>query len=270
MTADVECPGCGETSFDESFDVVDQFCENCGAVVPDVEDVEELPSIPEYDSFDQDSGAGSMPDSWTDWYSVSNSTEQRVATAFEYLETIANSLDLSTETRIRGAELYSDASIELATDGRSSEATVAALLYLATRDNQEPRPVSTFSQVIERDDSEIKSLARSLQRELKLELPIPQPKGFLPYLAAELDYADEVRENARDVISEISEDEMITGKNPVSIAGAALYREGDQHSQRDIAQAAGVTKETIRKRLNEIENHLDEQGPVQAEGIENG
>lgn len=265
MTIDVECPGCGSTSFDESFDVVDGFCENCGVAIPDADNVEELPHIPEYDDVSDDSDA-SKPESWSDWYSVTNSTEQRAATAYEHLERISDSLGLSTETRIQAAELYGEAAINLVTDGRPSDVTIAALLYLASRETNEPRPASAFTRAIDHEEVGMKSLVRSLQRELKLEFPIPEPEDYLPYLAAELDVGEATVEDAHEVLNVVTRNGQMTGKNPVSIAGAALYREGEDHSQREIAQAAGVTKETIRKRLNEVETRLGKVGPLGMEG----
>lgn len=255
---DVECPGCGSSSFDDSIDVVDGFCENCGAVIPDAENTDDLPSFPEYDAVDELDAADSIPESWTEWYDVTNSTEQQVATAIEYLERISDSIRHSNETRTRAAELYCEASLDLATDGRPTDTTVAALLYLAARDTDEPRPATAYTQEIEREDAEIKSLARSLQRELELELPIPDPSNYLPYLSEELDLGEEIFENATNVLNSVIQNGGMGGKNPVSIAGAAVYKVDDHHTQREISQVAGVTKETIRKRLNELEDQVGE------------
>ena len=258
MTVDVSCPACESRAFDESFDVIDGFCENCGVVIPDVNEMDALPEFPEHRPGDEADNPENGVISWSEWYSVTNSTEQQVATAFESLELIADSLGLSTETRVRAGELYCDASIASVTDGRPTDATVASLLYLSSRETEEPRPASAFIRVIERDDAEIKTLARSFQRELQLELPIPEPVDFLPYLAAELGYDEDTVQRARYVLDAISEAGLATGKNPVGIAGATLYWfSQESHSQREIAQVAGVTKETIRKRLNDLSDHLD-------------
>lgn len=255
----IECPGCGSSSFDESIDVIDGFCENCGAVIPDADNTDDLPSYPDYNAVDEPGIKHSPPESWSEWYEVTNSTEQQVATAFEYLEQISDSVGHSNKTRMRAAKFYSEASLDLATDGRPTDTTVAALLYLAARDTQEPRPATAYNREIERDDAEIKSLARSFQQELRLKLPVPDPSDYLPYLSTELDLREEIVQDANRVIKTVTQNIQVSGKNPVSIAGAAIYQVEDQHSQREIAEVAGVTKETIRKRMNEVREHAPAQ-----------
>lgn len=250
---DIECPGCGSSSFDESVDVVDGFCENCGAVIPDAEHMDDLPLLPDYEATNEQDTTDPPLESWTEWYDVTNSTEQQVATAFEHLERISDSLGHSIETRTRVAELYCEASIDLVTDGRPTDTTVAALVYLAARDTGEPRPATAYAREIEREAAELKSLARSLQRDLELKLPIPDPGDYLPYISEELDLGQDVVETAVKAFDAIEQNGQLGGKNPVAIAGAVVYKIDSGYSQREIAQVAGVTKETIRKRLNELE-----------------
>jgi transcription initiation factor TFIIB len=55
---------------------------------------------------------------------------------------------------------------------------------------------------------------------------------------------------------------MSAGKDPNSIAATVLYvsslKNDERILQRDIAAASGVTEVTIRNRLRELKNHLEE------------
>ena len=209
-------------------------------------DIEEDPSVDRWSSDDSSI-------SWDEWYRVTNSTEQRVATAIEVIELIAEQVSLSVQTRSRAAELYGEAALELETDGRPTEAVVAAIVHLSMREHGEPRPVSVLAEIVGRDESEITQLARSLQRELQLKVPIPDPIEYLPYLQTALDFPDEVVEDAERCLQSLEGEANLRGGNPIGVAGAVLYLASDgERSQREVAQAAGVTKETIRKRLNEL------------------
>lgn len=247
------CPDCGSQKLDLTLSVGDAVCEDCGVVITDLENAQS-PS----------SGIGNSSDdeksvSWADYYTVTNSTEQQVAYALEHLEALSDELNLTTDTRTRAAEIYAEAAIANVTDGRPTQLVVAAAAVTGGREVGAPRPVRCVATVIDSPEKSLDRAVRILNRELDLTSTICCPEDYLTFLCRELDLGTEVEHVAREQARTVDESRSLVGKNPVGIAGALLYFASDGAvTQRAIAAAAGVTNETIRARLKDCRQLLQE------------
>lgn len=240
----VSCPACGSMQIDTVAPVADPVCTECGAVISD--EVEH-PQILD----DSDDGAGEVL-SWRDHYTVTNSTEQRVARALEVLEEIAGQINLERSTRKDAAEIYEEAAISNLTDGRSTDLVVAVAIEMAAREARKPRPSGRIAEAANVRVDSLRRLSRRLMRELERSATVSHPAEFLPYLREELDLNPRHEEEARKILALLNET-ALAGKSPVGFAGAALYLAIDGAiTQRKIAQVAGITGETLRVRISEI------------------
>lgn len=247
------CPACGSHQFEESFEQFDGFCEDCGFVIEDFANPNEPQAQVTQSEFDIPSATNDDSLEWEDFVSVRNSTEQQVAEAIDYIESMADELSFSNDTRKRSSELYCEAMFEGVTDGRSTKVLVASILHLVSRDNGEVRPVPTIASVIDEEETRIKRLIRTIQQELSLNTGIPEPSQYLPYFIDELDINQDVVQRCKEVLTQLSTESSLSGQNPAGLAGAVLYEVTDgSRTQREIAECAGVSKETIRQRLNDI------------------
>ena len=61
-----------------------------------------------------------------------------------------------------------------------------------------------------------------------------------------------------DIIDDVTKREISAGKNPMRMAATVLYisclNAGEKKTQKDIAEAAGITGFTIRKRFKDLTN----------------
>ena len=59
-----------------------------------------------------------------------------------------------------------------------------------------------------------------------------------------------------DIIDDVTKREISAGKNPIGMAATVLYisclNAGEKKTQKDIAEAAGLTGFTIRKRFKDL------------------
>ena len=258
---DARCPDCTETDLDTSIETVDAVCNDCGYVIHDFANPAEFL---ENDSIDETGRIrseanrehGSQQD-WTDVYTAITGTEQRIAAAYESLEELADTLRLSTEVRKRTATAVATAAEENLITGRSLESVVGALLYVTAREIGTPRPLTFVAENVERETRDLERLVRSLHCELDLEHQGCRPEEYLPYLCRELGYTEDVEHRAREWINDAQRAGLTNGKSPTGCAGAALYLASDgEQSQRTVAAAVGVSKETIRLRLKEFRSKL--------------
>jgi len=68
-------------------------------------------------------------------------------------------------------------------------------------------------------------------------------------------------------LREAKKNEVTSGKGPTGVAAAALYiaavLEGEKRTQREIADAIGVTEVTIRNRFKELVENLGIEAEVE-------
>jgi transcription initiation factor TFIIB len=252
-----QCPDCNGTDLDESVETVDAICESCGYVIHDFAKPGEF--------LKDDSGKGSgrirsetnrdqdPQRDWADVYTAASSTEQRIAMAYESLEELADTLKLSRDVRKQAATAIATAAKENLIAGRPMESVVGALVYATAREIGTPRPLALVAENVEWETRQLERLIRSLHCELDLEHQGCNPEEYLPYLCRELGYAEDVEQRAREWIKAARQAGLTNGKSPTGCAGAALYSASDgERSQRAVAAAVGVSKETIRLRLKEF------------------
>ena len=234
------CPVCGSTDFDDGPSGIGPVCVICGAVVASDVEADILPSSSSDHTKDRE---------WSDYYSVSNSTEQQIASAFAFLEDLSDSLTASTDVRERTAELYGDLALNNITDGRSMKAVIAATIIFAGRELNEPHPTGRVAELAGVELPKIRSAQSAMRSELGELSPYCPPGEYLPELAQFLELDTAVEATAQEVLEELDE-YRLGGKHPAAVAGAALYlsAEGDI-TQRAVAQVAGVTTETVRVRV---------------------
>lgn len=260
------CPDCNGTDLDKSVETIDAICDACGYVIHDFANPAEFVETNSADSVGHNSPEQQREQGhqmeWSEVYTVTNNTEQRVASAFEHLEELADTLALTAEVRKRAATLIATGAAENLIDGRRTEAVVAALLHIAAREAGDPRPIALVAKETISDTESLNRLMSSLRRELDLEYPGGFPEEYLPYLCDVLEYGNDIESQARSLIDAAQRAGLTNGKSPTGIASAALYYASEgERSQRDVATTVGVSKETIRVRIKEFRNEgiLNEQ-----------
>jgi len=242
------CPVCEShdiTSFEEFPDPV---CASCGTVIREGISTK-LPS---------DSEEKSHPDiRWSDYYSITNSTEQNIANTLEILEDLGTKLNLSLEERKYAVEIYSSAAIENFTDGRPTPLVIAAIVCISCRKNQSPRPCNYIADKAALCATTLQKHVRLLNREVLNEPVWSEPVEFLPHLCQEVGLNKKSERRAATLLNVVEEEAQFGGKHPSSVAASALYLAADGSiTQRELARAAGVTTETMRVRLNELRGIL--------------
>jgi len=235
------CLNCGSDEFESGPLDLDSVCTSCGAVGA-------FASNPERDE-SQKSDQGEQL-RWSDYYTVTNSTEQQVATALEHLERISGQLEIPDQVRVRAADIYGQAAIEGTTDGCPTEVVVIAAVIIASREVEVPHPIGHIGDLTGVDLREIKQALSRVKSDLYLYTCCP-PEAYLSELTKSLELNNSAVQAAHGILDNLP-GSKIGGKHPGAVAGAALYLavEGDI-TQREIARVCGVTTETVRLRVKE-------------------
>ncbi|SFL21593.1 Transcription initiation factor TFIIIB, Brf1 subunit/Transcription initiation factor TFIIB [Halogranum rubrum] len=252
------CPSCDSIDLDCSMKGIDAICNACGFLIRSFANIDPE-SIPNNRGSSEADDEANL--SWFDYCKVSNSTESQIAAAISVLDAVSDKFDIPDNVRVQTAELYGAVAIRNFTDGRLTESIVGSLIYLVARKSGNAIPLSRVAEHLELESSRLDRLVRLVQQELGMEHAGCLPEDYLVFLCATLGYSEDARLNASELLCQAHTAGITNGRNPVAVAGAALYcSSGRVHSQQEVAKVAGVSKETIRVRIREFrdEGLIDE------------
>ncbi|MDG6970572.1 MAG: transcription initiation factor IIB, partial [Nitrososphaerota archaeon] len=144
--------------------------------------------------------------------------------------------------------------------GRSITAMIAASLYAACRDGEVPR---TLKDVVAVSNVKKKDLARSyrlLHREMDFRMPVADASRCISGIASRAGMSEKTQRRAREILFRAKQTGISAGKDPMGMAASALYvacmLEGEEKTQKDVADAAKVTEVTIRNRYKGLREAL--------------
>jgi len=137
----------------------------------------------------------------------------------------------------------------------------AASVYAACRAQGLPR---TLRQIDEASSENIKDIARMyriLLSELNLSVETDNPLKHLSHLAGAVGLSTNVEHLATDILIGVMHVNHHTGKSPEGLAASALYIACKELkakcTQEALAEAAGISRLTLRKRVNGIKENID-------------
>jgi transcription initiation factor TFIIB len=146
--------------------------------------------------------------------------------------------------------------------GRTISDFVAASIYTACRESKIPRSLADVSKASGRSVKDVSRTYRLLVRSLKLRMPIDTPMKFIPKLASALNIDIETERITIDRLQKARERKLLIGKDPRSMATAALYMACKTNkrkmTQKRLADAAGISTVSLRNRLRELETAFND------------
>lgn len=247
------CPVCGTDDVDDSVESLEAVCEGCGFVIR-----EDANSV----SLEWNVGEKTFqPAEEKDWLSacrVRNATEQQLAEAFNELEDFISHLGLPDEIREAAVDLYCDAFRAELTDGRKTTCVVAACLRLASRQADRPIPKSRLTDFTGVDETKFHRSDLALCDELDIKPRLPTPNEYIPFLQTQLVLSDGVWEAAERILTTVEGTQPFVGKDPAGIAAGAVYLSQEENTQWDVAEAVGLSTETVRQRIKQLREVVDD------------
>lgn len=197
---------------------------------------------------------------WDRRSQVHESADRNLRQAFNELRRLSEKLSISESVTEKAAYFYRKALERNLVRGRSISAVIAASLYAACRDGQIPR---TLKDVAAASNIKKKDLARSyrlLHREMDFRMPVADPARCVSAIASRAAMSETTQRRAREILVMARDARISAGKDPMGLAASALYVAcalgGEQTTQKDVAEAAGVTEVTIRNRYKGLREAL--------------
>ncbi len=197
---------------------------------------------------------------WDKRSQVHESVDRNLRQAFGELPRLTDKLRVSDAIVERAAYIYRKAVDRKLIRGRSISAMIAASLYAAMRDTETPRTLKDLAAVSNVKRKELSRSYRLILKELDLRMPVADPIKSVSRIANKAGVSEKTKRRAIEILRRASETGSAAGKDPMGLAAAALYiasvMENENKTQKDMAEASGVTEVTIRNRYKTLKEAL--------------
>jgi transcription initiation factor TFIIB len=198
---------------------------------------------------------------WDSRIQVYSPADRNLRQAFGMLERVKDKLGLSATIIEKTAYIYRKAQERGLVRGRTSRSVMAAAIYITCREMAMSR---TLNDVAFLNNIKRKELARTIRLlilELDIKIPILDPIKCVVRVANKVNLSEKTKRQAMDIMHNVTKSGISAGKDPMGLAGSVLYlsskNSGENITQMDIAEAAGVTEVTIRNRFKDLRNRID-------------
>lgn len=198
---------------------------------------------------------------WDSRSQIHEPVDRNFRQAFSELDRLKDKLAVGDAVVEKAAYIYRKALEKGLVRGRSISALIASALYAACRDTQTPRTLKDIGIASNIKRKDIARCYRLLLRELSLKMPVIDPVKCISRIASKAELSEKTKRDATRILKTAEENKVSAGKDPMGLAAAALYvacvTNGENKTQRDVAEAAGVTEVTIRNRYKGLKTALD-------------
>jgi len=189
-----------------------------------------------------------------------SSIYRNLAQAMTELDRLSDKTYIPKPVKEKAAVIYRKALDKGLVRGRSIAAIAAAALYAACRGSGTPRTLREISESSLVDKKDVARCYRLLLRELDVQMPIADPLTYISKIAERTGISGKTQGLAIQILREARRRRAAAGKDPMGLAAAALYiaclQNNEKKTQKDIAEAAGVTEVTVRNRYKSLKTQL--------------
>lgn len=292
---EIKCLRCGKNTLVTDVESHEIFCSNCGMVLDEkVSDVRpertftnstvntshigDKTTLARHDRglstminpFDKDSSGNPLSTSmksslkrlrkWDSRSRVKNNDERNLQQALAELLKLKEKLSLPDAVVEKASYIYRKALEKKLVRGRSIAALIAAALYAACRESETPRTLQEVASSIGIKRKELTASYRMIYKELELIMPVIDSVSCIAKIASNADLSEKTKRYAMNILKKAEKQNALAGKHPMGLAASALYLASadleENRTQKDIADAAGVTEVTIRNRCKSLRTVL--------------
>jgi transcription initiation factor TFIIB len=168
----------------------------------------------------------------------------------------------------KAAYIYRKAHDRKLARGRAISGLIAASIYISCREISTPRTLNDIAAASNIKHKQLSKAYRFLLIELDIKVPLADQTKCIAKVANKANLSEKTKRLAIRIMDEIKrkdddDDALLysAGKNPMGLAGTILYlsclKTGENKTQVDIAEAAGVTEVTIRNRSKDLKSRVD-------------
>jgi len=192
---------------------------------------------------------------------IHSATDRNLRNAFFKLDILKDRLGLSDSVVEKAAYIYRKAQERGLVRGRTISGVLAAAIYIACREMGISRTLKDIALYNNVKFKEVAKSYRLLCIELDLKVPIVDPMRCIAKVANKANLSERTKRQAAEMMNNVTKREISVGKNPMGLAASVLYmsslKTGENITQSNLSNAAGVTEVTLRNRYKDLMNKLE-------------
>lgn len=182
------------------------------------------------------------------------STDKALTTAYRRIDVMGDRINLPECVTTHAKYLYQLQLKERQLKGNilSSDAKVAACLYIACHEQGVPRTIKEVTAIAEEGRKEIRQAANMIIKVLKRDMKPIDSKDLLPRFCGKLFLPHSITKEASQILSSVRENAALKNVFPESAAAASIYLAAlntttDHLTQQTISEQVGITAATISR-----------------------
>jgi transcription initiation factor TFIIB len=195
-------------------------------------------------------------------FRIQAANDRSLKQALPELEHLKESLGLPDALVEKSAYFYRKASRAGMIKGRTVSSVLAACVYLACRELENPRTLSEIAAAGNIARKKISRDYRTLLRAFDPKIPAVDHARCITKIANKVGVSEKTKRAAIRIMREIVAMQISAGKGPMGMAATVLYiacmQAGEVKTQKELSVAAGVTEVTIRNRYSELKKYLQD------------
>ncbi len=192
---------------------------------------------------------------------VHASIDRNLSQAMTELDRLSDKLSIPSSVTEKAALIYRKALDLGLVRGRSIASIVSGSLYAACRITGTPRNLRDVAKASLVGKKDVARSYRLILTELNIRVAAPNPLIYLSKISRRANVSGAIQGEAVRILKEAKQKKALAGKDPLGLAAAALYiaskQSGEKRTQKDFAEAAGVTEVTVRNRYKTLKEQLD-------------
>lgn len=196
-----------------------------------------------------------------DKHSKTAITKQSFTKAFTFLDGMRSKLALPDHVVEQSAYLFRKAEQNKLLPGRSNQAVMCAVIYIACRVTNTPRTLTDITEAAAIKKKILQRVYRLLYNNLGIHSISYSPVDFIERISSEAMVSEKVKRDAKQILNLGQKTGITFGKNPMSMAAAAVClavqdNDNEKITQAKIAQVSGISAVTIRNRVKELKTSI--------------
>jgi transcription initiation factor TFIIB len=196
---------------------------------------------------------------------VHSSVDRNLAQAMGELDRLSGTLHMPTQVKEKSALTYRKALDKGLVRGRSINSIIAAAVYASCRQSGTPRTLREIGEASLVSKKDVARCYRLILKELDVKMPLSDPLTYLSKIAEKTGISGKTQGAAIAILRQARLKRVVSGKDPMGLAAAALYiaclQKQEKKTQKDIAEASGVTEVTVRNRYKALKKQLNLELP---------
>ena len=195
-------------------------------------------------------------------FRIQAATDRSLRQALPLLEHVKGTLGLPETIVEKSAYFYRKASRKNMIKGRTVSSVLAASIYLACRELENPRSLNEIAAATNVPRKKISRDYRILVQVFDPKIPAIDHLRCITRIANKVGVTERTKRIALKIMREVIAMQISAGKGPMGIAATVLYiaclHAGETKTQKELSVAAGVTEVTIRNRYSDLKKYLQD------------